>query len=309
MSKLSVNVQGQRIPIRDFYLKKSLEEIAHSFSFSLGPGGVNTPRHQKVVIDLDSQTLCTGRIDRLERRLKEGAFHQQVSGRSLARDLIDSTATFHYQGQYLNWIFSQLCGIFNIPFHKDALTNQIKEFACTDESPWQKMAGEALNQDLLILSTPDGGITLQRGPKGTLPLTLEEGKNFASLEEEQDATAQFSHYWLNTADGLSHLERDNTLPEGVYRSIAINLGRLAYQGELRKRARLELYQGQNTRYTLNLPGWEYKPGQVWEVNYLVAVKAQSFNLNRTLIISQVELRLDQNKRRAKLVLEEPNVYT
>lgn len=160
------------------YVRKSLEEITHSFEFSAQATGINV--HDKVSFFFGTELITSGRVDSRTRSISEERKEIGYTGRSYARDLIDSACTTNYKNQPLDWIFRKIAGLFGIGFTLDPTvkTSRVKEFALTAESPWNKLAQEAANQGLIATSTNSGDLFLTKISKKEIPVILEMGKIF-----------------------------------------------------------------------------------------------------------------------------------
>ena len=312
MSDLLLKIAGKDYPVwTDFYLRKNLEEVAHSFNFSINAKSeiFKIKKHDEVKIHLGGQLYTAGRIDTTRQRLSQSENTFAYTGRSYVRDLIDSMATTHYTDWYLSSIFEQLCGIYNVPFTQaeGVKTSIVKEFVLTAEPPWQKMMNETINQGLIITTDNRGGVILDKAGSQKLPVIMEEGVNFTELSAEDDGSKEFERYVVRS-EGLEAQVKNELMPEGIHRPFDVQMDREAKYSELLKRAEVEKKRGQSKKYRMVVGGWEYAPGKYWDVNYQIKVTSPSFDLDRYLLISQLELYLKKRRKYAVLMLEDDAVY-
>ncbi len=312
MSDLLIKIEGKEyLTWTTFYLKKSLEEVAHSFNFSVkaGAGIHKIQKHDDVKILFGGKSYTAGRIDKTIHTLSKDSNVYSYAGRSYVRDLIDSSATAHYEGWYLTAIFDHLCAIYHVPYDKpdDVKTSIVKKFALTAESPWQKMVAEALNQGLIFTSDLVGGVILGKASSEKLPAVLEEGVNFQQMEEEADGSSQFSAYTVRSGDRQGQV-LDPDIGTKFQRPLDIYIDRETMTGELKKRAEMEMKRGQSKKYRITLGSWKYAEGKYWDVNYQVKVKSPTFELDKYLLITQVEFFLRERRKHVVLTLEEKELY-
>ncbi len=313
MSDLLIKIEGKEYPTwTTFYLKKSLDEIAHSFNFSVkaGAGIHKIQKHDDVKILFGGKSYTAGRIDKTLHTLNKDSNGYFYAGRSYVRDLIDASATAHYEGWYLTAIFEHLCAMYGVPYNKpdDVKTSVVKKFALTAESPWQKMAAEALNQGLIITSDLVGGVILGKASSEKLPVVLEEGVNFQQMEEEADGSKQFSVYTVRSEGREGKVFDPDLKARGFQRPLDIYIDRETMTGELQKRAEMEMKLGRSKKYRIIYGSWKYADGKYWDVNYQVKVKAPTFELDKYLLITQVEFFLKEKRMYVNLTLEEKELY-
>ena len=312
MSDLLIKIEGKEYPTwTTFYMKKSLEEVAHSFNFSVkSKSGIHKiQKHDDVKILLGGKSYTAGRVDKTLHTLSKDSNSYSYAGRSYVRDLIDASATFHKENKYLWWIFSYLCNMYSVPFTQaeGVKTSIVKKFVLTAEAPWQKMVAEALNQGLIITTDNSGGVILDKAGSEKLPVVLEEGVNFQQMEEEADGSKQFSIYTVRSGDREGYIF-DPDLKDKLHRPLDIYIDRETMTGELKKRAEMEMKRGQSKKYRITLGSWKYAEGKYWDVNYQVKVKSPIFELDKYLLITQVEFFLRERRKHVILTLEEKELY-
>ena len=313
MSEMSIAVNGAEYTgWTQVYVRKNLQEVAHSFNFSGSAPASDVLRHQDVRISIAGEAYSAGRIDSITRQLKPGGMVHRYTGRSYVRDLIDASATtdanFNFENKSLGWIFRRLCALYSVPYTEGAgvATRVVPQFVLAAESPWEKMVNEALAQGLIFTSDNEGGVILEMANPATLPVTIDEAR-VMDISETADGSKQSSVYVSYSGEQKIEVF-DRSVPKGVHRPMDVVFDREAAPGEMRRRAETEMKRGRSVKYRLTLGGWEYAPGKPWDVNYRVNLDAPTFTVKKALLVSQVELSCDAFRRRAVLTLEEPDVY-
>lgn len=336
-----VDISWRRVMVR-----KSLDEICHYVEVEI-PESERNLVHKHGIIQVrylsrfitESRDAYGGRygfhpvttvyIDEIDEETEKNSRGIIVSGRSAARDIIDSKWSGTVLGQpTLLEVLRQIAGevgfesseVICLPTNRGDITKTVFSFSWENESPWAKLLTVADAQGLIITSNQLGGLYIEEPARGTCDwgFAIEEGVNVRHPRRSESGAEQFHEYIVN-GSGNQGKAIDSTCPNK--RKLTINLSEfITDQEQLNRRAKTEMLRRRENKITCTLSGWGLTEEQIrklggtyhkeifWEVNLLIPVKLPSCNVNANMLISQVEYTADTKSFSCDVTLVKPEAY-
>jgi len=311
---------GKTLVRRSIRVRKSMDDICHTLEAELAyHERENIAPHHKIELRVMSNSLAgesqgrrvtTVLLDTCSVRFTPAAHTVTISGRSPARDIIDSA----WEGKLEKMTLKEICreiafkqfGIKISTFPPDGPdpAKLIEAFEWTNESPWTKLAGEAMTQGFVFNSAEDGSLYLWQvpGEKNIRPgFAVTEGINVKSAEWLADRSNQFYTYKVT---GGGHEPKILDDPYSV-----INKGRILTIGmtdeqvteeTMLGRAAAEFRRRRENSVTVTLKGWGLTDKQIqalgvtqgkeifWTPNIMVPVHLPSLGVReQNLLVCEV----------------------
>lgn len=327
-------------------VKKSLDEICHAVEVEI-PESMRSlvHKHGKIQVRVLSPYITEGRgsyggrrgfhpvttvyIDEVDEETQKDSHGIIVSGRSAARDIIDSKWSGTILGQpTLLEVLRKIAGEFGLeskdviclPTNRGDITKPVFSFSWENESPWQKLLTIADAQGFIITSNQLGGLYIEEPSRGSngWGFAIEEGVNVRHPRRSENGAEQFHEYIVN-GSGNQGTATDSTCPNK--RKLTINLTEFVTdQEQLNRRAKTEMLRRRSDKITCELSGWGLTEEQIkklggtfqkeifWEVNLLIPVKLPSCGVNDKMLISQVEYTADAKSLSCDVTLVKPEAY-
>lgn len=340
-TKKYVDISYRRIMVR-----KSLDEICHYAEVEI-PKSERSLVHKHGIMQVrflsqyitESRTAYGGKygyhpvttvyIDEIDEETEKNSHGIIVSGRSAARDIIDSKWSGTILGQpTLLEVLRQIAGevgfdsndVICLPTNKGDITKTVFSFSWENESPWAKLLTVADAQGFIITSNQLGGLYIEQPARGTCNwgFAIEEGVNVRHPRRSESGAEQFHEYIVN-GSGNQGTAIDPTCPNK--RKLTINLSEfITDQEQLNRRAKTEMLRRRENKITCTLSGWGLTEEQIkklggtyhkeifWEVNLLIPVKLPSCDVNANMLISQVEYTADTKSFSCDVTLVKPEAY-
>lgn len=313
-------------------IKKSLDEICHSLELELPKAEQkNVHKHDKIIVWYNNPLLSQRRrvttvlLDEVGGNAESSSQTVLCTGRSAARDIIDSTWSDTIQGSPdLLTVTQTIAKAFDIEaIHMPTTENGTKpvhSFSWENESPWAKLLNEADNQGYLITSNQKGNLYVWKTATGNRGegFAVKEGVNTIRVSNTEIGAEQFHTYTVKGA-GLEATEIDNECPNKRILTIALSDESIS-QESLERRAKTEKLRRRESNTTVTVPGWGLSDSQIkklgstdgkeifWEINFLIPVTIPSLSINDSLLITQVEYTADASTMRCDLTLSNKEVY-
>lgn len=352
MSEVSVAVWNSRtrkyvdISYRRVMVRKSLDEICHYAEIEI-PSSERSLVHKHGIFQVRylSRYITEGRdsyggeygfhpvttvcIDEVDEETEKASHGIIVTGRSAARDIIDSKWSDTILGSpTLLTVLRQIAGEFGfeekdvicLPTSNGDITKPVFSFSWENESPWAKLLTVADAQGFIITSNQLGGLYIEQPARSTCSwgFAIEEGVNVRHPRRSESGAEQFHEYIVNCSSKVGRAI-DSTCPNK--RKLTINLSEFIIdQEKLDRRAKTEMLRRREDKITCTLSGWGLTEEQIrklggtyhkeifWEVNLLIPVKIPSCNMNANMLISQVEYSADSKSLSCDVTLVKPEAY-
>lgn len=335
---------GKELLWRSIKIRKSLDEICHTLELELSPSEkAKVKRHNRLKVicanrlDRDfggKRCITTVLVDEVTSSADISKSCLMVLGRSPARDIIDSVWSDHDDfsfasfdtEQTLKMIATKIAEKFNIRCDTfgyegvDDPTEIVPYFLFENESPWTKLIDEADNQGYIFTSNEEGNLYLWKAGAGNRPepFYITEGINARNIRWTENGAEQFHEYVLKGMSGSVHII-DNTCPGNRVLNIVI-IDPFVDEEKLRRRAEVEMHRRQGDKVTVTVSGLGLTDAQIeslgdttgkeiyWSPNLLIPVRIPSLGLNKKLLISEVEYKVDAEAMSCDLTLVNREEY-
>lgn len=324
MVDLTLLVKGQLFTgWQSVEINLGIEQLAAAFTVAITattgtPASWTIKKGDPCVLQVAGKPIITGHVDDHQPLRNENGRSVVVSGRSKTGDLVDCAAihkTGSWSNRPLEAICADLCAPFGIAVVVDCATGKpFPRFAIQQgESPFEAMDRAAKLRGVLLMTTPGGALLLTRAGKTSRALPLVYGSSpIESAGFVSSAMDRFSEYIIkgqSPDDGITPtkaVEYDSEIIR--YRPLII----IADSGDgatYKDRARWErnVRRGRGDRYACTVTGWE-QGGSVWLPNDLQHVTDSDFGIDAPLLLTDVNLILDEKGSRANLELTRPEAY-
>lgn len=293
----------------DLTVTKNLENIAHGFTFRI-PRSLNrqdllqtlTPG-TKISISVNNEPVMLGRIERQDLDLGAEDKRMQISGRSLAGDLIDATVEGINELKNIPFksFAEKLVSPFGIKVFESVTPDPIGKIAIKPgETVFEVLDKAARLQGYFWISTRAGNIRLTRAGRGRAISKIEEDVNMLSGSINIDASERFSNYTVKgQASGSDSFPGVNASSgegkasdSGVTRNRPLTIiaegnvdNKLAKQrAEWEATTRL----AKSTRIGIVVQGWLQQEETLWGLNQLIYVKSPTLGIEGDFLSTTIE---------------------
>jgi prophage tail gpP-like protein len=286
-------------------VRESVDDLCAFVSLAVTlPGqGDNLGITANTVIEvlIAGELVSTVRLDSLTRRVGAESHDILLSGRSLARELVDSQYSKTLSGLKLEEIARRLCMDFQAPLKVEAKTALVPDFSMQCESPANALINAARAANLLFYPTPDGGLTLAE-PSAAAPVAaLVHGEHILDYEVTDEYRLRFSEYCVKgyNYDG-DQANAGRVKDSGIrfFRPMQIVADKSGKgQGSCARRAELERNRrlARAHRIELAVQGWRYQRTdgwRLWAVNTQVRVTIPQEGIDDVFLIGDRIFTLD-----------------
>lgn len=191
MNQLQLLISGSPVPFFSADVNYSLDQLAHTFSCSIPPVGIDTPL--AVEFRIQEQPIFFGQIDSVGSSTSASAHQVTISGRSQSANMIDSRITMDaLYDQDIVKLLQSLAGPFGLGV-KSLVKKMplISEFQITAESPVENVAQLIREQNLMLIER-NGVLTIENPAHASVDgIGLEVGYNIESLDITRSFEKQF----------------------------------------------------------------------------------------------------------------------
>lgn len=255
-----------------------------------------------VKVKASGDLLLDGHIDDYAPEFECETHRAVISGRSKAKDAIDSSAiheTGEFKQQTIHDIGSALLKPFGLKLH-NAL-GQLPKIPIWRLAPgstvFQELEMLARQEGALLLGLADGHMKLTKADKFQLHAgALVEGVNIkrasAKLSERDKHDSVHVRGQKNKGSGadahrLEHVSRDKTVER--HRPLLVLAEGDTDKSRLQKRGdwQVEHAAGWSTTATVEVAGWRDEKGALWDPEKLVYVESKKLKIAQAMAIKQV----------------------
>lgn len=309
----------------------SIEAVAGSFQFTASerhPDDVlarRIRRGQTCEVLLEGDLVLTGYVYDVGKKHSATSHEVSVSGRSLAGDLVDCSATNQpgeWKQRSILQIANDLAAPFGVTVRADVdvgpvfPTFRIKE----SETAFAAIERMARQRGLLLVSDPAGNVVMTRALQEREPLAVILGTEVLEAGVTDSETDRFSLYRFKGqqqgGDFLSPMsaagpQGEATDPEVTRFRPRVQLAETqGTNATLRERARWEAARsaGLAHRPQVVVREWRNSHGSLWRANTLVRVVDDFLEVDGELLIATVSYQSDSNGRRSTLSLSRPEAF-
>jgi prophage tail gpP-like protein len=340
MSRIVVKnaTTGAELIWRHIIIKKSLDDICHTLEMEIAPcEREKVRRHNKIEVRYenplvkDSQAAGGRRVTTVLVDEVTGSADSQkhgitVTGRSPARDIIDSTWSEDFADMTVLDLAKTIGKRFGIQCHAlppsiAGKMQTIYAFRIQNESPWVKLINEADNEGYILTSNEAGDLYFWEVSAAVRieDFKLVEGVNIKSIEWTENGAEQFHEYIVEGCYGKA-VVIDDACPGGRILTMDITDPDFP-EAKLQRRAETEMRRRRETRVTATVPGWGLTDEQItrlgsvtagkeifWVPNLLIPVIAPSMGLDAKLLIAEVEQEATPEAFESKITVVKREAY-
>ena len=322
-------------------IEAGIERQARSFEVAVTdkwPGSATeTARRIKpgdaVEVKIGKDLVCTGYVDATPIDYSSDSITIMIRGRSKTGDLVDCSADNpsekgQFKGLKAEAIAAKIAKQYGLKVQVEADTgaaiadHQVQQ----GETAFESLDRLARQRQIIISDNGAGDVVLlSPGSGGKAKSTLELGVNILSASAGFDYSEVYSKYKVkgqrsrggddadwddNSAAGLSSQGEatDNSLKR--QRVLVVRQSGQADAGTCQKRADKEMAiraaKAGEIRY--KVVGWRQQDGKLWQANQTVAIKDSIMQVEKELLISEVQYTLDEGGMIAELVCISPDAF-
>ncbi|MFC0686393.1 phage baseplate assembly protein [Novosphingobium clariflavum] len=293
-------------------IERSLDNMVGSFSLALAAkektGAEDWPIKggDACQIVLNGETLITGYVDAVQRRLAGDDRGISVRGRDKAADLIDCSA-IHKPGSWSNQKLEAIAKVLAAPFGitidvSGSTGAAFKKFALQQgETVFAAIERMARYRGLVVYSPGDGSVRIGPADRGERTGQITEGVNVKSAEGTDDVSERFSEYLVKgqaAGDDQRHGKvvsqvKGTATDSGVtrHRPLLLIGEEQSDTASLKKRAAWEaaVRSGKGKPLDVEVPGWLTDAGKVWSPGARAACDIPSCKVSGDLLVQSVTL--------------------
>lgn len=301
----------------DVSIETSIDSVSGGFDLTLSArektGVTEWPiaRGMACTVTLGGETLITGWVDSVERRIAAEDYAISVRGRDKAGDLVDCSATNSpgsWRGKKLEAIAAEIAAPFGIALVIEGDTGKaFEKFALQpQETAFAAIERMARYRGLVCWSTGDGRVIIGNpGTSGAIAGRIEEGANVLSASAGDEGSERFSEYLVKgQASGSDRRNgkaaaqiRGNASDAGVtrYRPMIVIGEEQSDASSLASRAEWEarVRAGRGQKLGVTVPGWFTEGGQeagagtVWKAGTRATCRIPSCRIDAVLLVQRV----------------------
>ena len=326
---------------------KSMEQFAHEFSFTMvnGHAGVSGAYSalssddvqtavtaideigddDVVTVEVDGVPVVTGYIDGSDDSYSAVNVGLRVTGVAKTGDLIDCSA-IHKTGAWADASMSDIASDIVKPFGLSVSVSgdegeHFKRFRLEHgESAFEAITRLTSWRSFIPMTSSDGNVLLSRAGTKSSGATLELGQNILIGGCTRSRRERFSDYIFRGQSAVSdawHGEDATQLSGQVedggmrrYRPLVILGAKQRTSEDLEKRAAWErnVRYGRSLRSRYTVVGWKTDAGALWEPNTLVHVRDPWCGIDEDLLLTGVQLVIDERGFVAELDLMPPEAF-
>lgn len=283
------------------------------------------PAGAKCELRVDGEAVITGHVDSTRLSIDAGAHGVEINGRDATGDLVDCSAirkSGQWRGLRIEQIAAELAEPYGVSVRADVDTGKaLSSFALQEgETVFEAIERAARIRALLLVSDGLGSLVITRASSELLDTSLVLGVNMLSGRAGLDLRDRFSTYTLKgqvpagnylSAKAASQVKATATDP-GVprYRPLIVTNDSPDVAASLVQRAIWEanVRAARSHDVEVTVQGWRHAAG-IWRPNSLVRVVAKPLRLDDDLLITDVELSLDDRGSTATLRLTRADAFS
>ena len=313
-------------------VKTMLASLTSTFDLSITERWPGQPARQSIQtgqrceVWIGDDLVITGWIDRRRRKLNRSEYTITVSGRDVTCDLVDCSPAAKpttWKNQKLDKIVTDLIAPFGLKLKVLAPTGAAFPNFVSDqgERVFEAIARACRMRGVMVGTDNRGNVVIFTPSQTAISGSLSEGVNIEDIDVDDDAKDRFSLYvakgqaqgkdWTTAADAAQ--PKGSATDAGVtrYRPIVIIADEQATAGGMQTRAAWEATTraAKSQKVTVQVRGWRNADGELWTPGTLIPVNAPLSEVQLTMMISEVELSIDDKGKVAKLILVRKEAFT
>lgn len=306
MHKLTLFINGHRVPFQSASLSFSLGQLAHTFSATVPDVEINNPL--PVQFKLNNTLIFTGQIDSASEDVSGSEDKVSISGRSKSANLIDSRIKIDaLYNQRFDQLLEHIVSDFGLTVKNNLPSMMplplVPEFQINAESAVANLAQIAKQQNLILIEQ-NGVIVIERPGEFTEKnIQLKMGVNTQNLSIKKNWADQFYHYEIQGAwDDAEAIVLDENINH--CRKKIIIADKLQDEASCRTRALYErnIAIAKGLHASATLPGL-YPELTGLALNKLISVEKKNFKEN--LLIKTVNISVSDTSESTQVELFRP----
>jgi prophage tail gpP-like protein len=336
VSQINLNINGAvHTGWKAVQVKLSMDNLSGAFHLDItdkwGSNTLLNPVAREIkpadacTVDIEGETVITGYIDKVSPSYDSLTHGISVDGRDKAGDLVDCSiinGTGQYKGLKLEQIAQRICEPFGIPVITNIDTG--KKFD-TFNIEQGMTAFEAIQKmckmrRCLAISDGKGRVLITRAGTDTASTPLLEGQNILAASADYDFTERYRQYVckgqkqgddnssINNIRANKGVVTDEFVPR--YRPLLVVADGQADGLTCFERAVFEaaVRRGKSRKFNVTVVGWLQADGSLWGINKLVQIESKWLGVLDTLLIAEVNFKIDQNGETTELTITSPEAY-
>jgi prophage tail gpP-like protein len=288
-------------------VRESVDELCASVQFTaIRPGkwsSLGLTVNTVIQVLVNGAAVTTIRPGKIPRKVSADSHSITISGRSLARELVDCQFSKTLKSLKLGEIVKAICSLFKVPVKIDATTELVPEFSMQCEVPANALINAARVANLLLYPTADGGLILTEPSNADPVAVLVYGEHFTEYEIVDDFDMRFSEYVVKSFDyKVGTALKGSVADSGItfFRPMHIVADRHGNShGSCKRRAQLEcnhrLAKAHAISFTVS--GFSHA-NSLWKINTQVRVVIPDEDIDDIFLIGQREF--DQDDKSGSL---------
>lgn len=269
---------------------------------------------QEVTVRLARAVVLRGHVDVVQARGGPRERSVVVAGRDLTADLVDCSELSE-PGEWHDVDLQQVVELIAEPFGVEVrslleeATDPFFRFARqSGESAWSAIERACRLRGVLVHSSGDGALVLERPGRNLTDVALIEGRNVQEWAVGTNLTQRFSHYVVRAqhpgaddyfADQSALVEgtAEDPLVERFRPLLVLAEGALAFEGAADRAAwEATVRAARSATCSVTVRGWRQKPGgRVWQLNELAHVVIPGAGLDQVLLVNELRHSLDSDQ--------------
>lgn len=287
-------------------IRGSVDDLCASVRMAIALPGVGSSlgmtANTVAEVLIGGELVTTIRPDVLRRAVDPESHDIDLEARSRGRELVDCQYSKTLSGMKLGEIVKRLCDTFKVPVKIDTETAVVPEFSMQCEVPANALINAVRAANLLLYSSPDGGLVLTKPTDSAPVAALEYGVHIKRYEVVDEFKLRFSDYTIKGYDYASDSAlKGAAKDEGItyFRPMHVvadrhgqGLGGCSRRATLERNRRL----ARAHRIELEVVGWRYLDSQgrwrCWALNTQVRVIIPDEGIDDVFLIGERTFRLD-----------------
>lgn len=278
MSRQSVLVAVNGKKYQDFtrlYIRVSLDEICHYVEMEVSEQGRRELSKHDVIevrysLDGFERLVTVVKVDSISRVLNSSSKRYQVTARSAARNIVDSSYSEQFSNLTLYQVLEQIAGKFGISTANYAgETERIESFEFEAQSPWQKLQTAAMSQGCVLHSSQVGGLYLSRvsGTGRKEGFQLVQNQNMEEISINENGAEQFYRYEVVGECGEASAVDNSCKDKSRVLTLNMSDSSMSLQ-DLRRWALVQMRRRRSNTIKVRMTGWGLDKQQLSAVKQL-----------------------------------------
>lgn len=304
-------------------IKRSLEQLANTFRFSVSDAGIKKLSKHPLQLDaacrvlIDDTPMLNGFVEELNPTIGDTEHALSVAGRDITGDLVDCSAMIPNQELHnvtLAEAATALCNDYQVKIHCPEPGKVFEKWAVNDgETIFSSLESHARQRGQLLYTLGDSILRIEKPTAIDIDAALIEGDNILHASATHKTKQRFHHYLVKSQKAGKNSENSEFTDTGV-RSPRRRITRAekpVLSADCANRAEWEarLRAAQGRRATITVQGWYWKPNKLWDLRQTLPVRSPRLDLDERMMVVDVEYLTGNDGSTTRLQLVPPTVYS